>query len=56
LQKWFGGRLPIPGLKELAIVVQDAEIQASGVQIEATLKRVLLGGEAHGVSSACFDG
>jgi hypothetical protein len=55
LQKCFGCRLHIPGLKDLTILVQDAEIHAAGVEIDATLKLVLLGVESHEVSSSFFD-
>jgi len=56
LQKWVGGRLHIPVLTDLSILVQNAEIQASGVEIDATIKLVLLGVESHEVSSSFFDG
>jgi hypothetical protein len=43
-------------LTDLSILVQDAEIQASGVEIDATIKLVLLGVESPEVSSSFFDG
>jgi hypothetical protein len=54
-QKWFGCRLHMPGLKDLSLLVQDAEIHASGVEIDATITLVLLGVASHEVSSSCFD-
>jgi hypothetical protein len=37
---------------EVAVVVQDATVQAPGVQVDTARKLVRRGGEAHGVSSA----
>jgi hypothetical protein len=54
-QKGVGGRLHIPVLTDLSILVQNAEIHASGVEIDATIKLVLLGVESHEVSSSFFD-
>jgi hypothetical protein len=39
-QKWVGGRLHIAVLTDLSLWVQDAEIQAAGVEIDATIKLV----------------
>jgi hypothetical protein len=37
--KWVGGRLHRLGLTDRSILVQDAQIQASGVESEATRQR-----------------
>jgi len=55
-QKWVGGRLPIPVLTDLSLVVQDAERHTSGVEIDATITLVWLGVESPEVSSSFVDG
>jgi hypothetical protein len=52
LEKRFGSRLHIPVQDDLPIPIQDAEIHATGMQIDAAVKLVLLGVESHEVSSS----
>jgi hypothetical protein len=52
LEKWFGSRLHIPVKHDLPILIQDAEVHGASVQVDATIKFVLLGVESHEVSSS----
>jgi hypothetical protein len=55
LQKWGGCRLQMPVRKDRTILVQDAEIQAAGVESDATITLVWRGVESPEVASAFFD-
>jgi hypothetical protein len=52
LQKWCGCRLQMPVLKDRTILVQDAEIQAAGVESDATITLVWRGVESPEGSSS----
>ena len=53
LRNGSGAGLHIAVQQDLAILVQDADVHAAGMQIDATVKLVLLGVESHEVSSSC---
>jgi hypothetical protein len=56
-QKRFRPCLHIPVAQDGSILVQDAKVHGTGVQVDATIKFVLLGVESHEVSSSsvgCF--
>jgi hypothetical protein len=38
--------------QDLSVLIQDAEVHAAGVQVDPTVKLVLLGVESHQVSSS----
>jgi hypothetical protein len=52
LEKWFGSCLHIPVQHNLTVLIQDAEVHTAGVQVDATVKGVLVGVESHEVSSS----
>ena len=52
LEKGVWPRWHIPVHKDLAILVQDAEVHGTGMQVNATIKCVLFGVESHEVSSS----
>ena len=51
-EKRCGASRHVPVHQHLAILVQDAEIPGAGMQIDAAVTLVLLGGESHEVSSS----
>ena len=55
LQPWVGGRLPLSGLTDRSLVVQEANRQAAGVAIAAPITRVGRRGESPEVSSAVVE-
>jgi len=52
LEKGVGSRWHIPVHEDLSILVQDAEVHGAGMQVNATIKFVLFGGESPEVSSS----
>ena len=54
LQKRFGPCLHLPVEQDLPVPVQDAEVHGAGVQVDATIKLVLLGVESPEVSSSSW--
>jgi hypothetical protein len=52
LEKRLGCRFHIAVQHDLAVLIQDAEVHGAGVQVDATIKLVLLGVESHEVSSS----
>jgi hypothetical protein len=53
LEKRFWASWHVPVDKNLAILVQEAEVHGAGMQIDAAVKLMLFGVEAHEVSSSC---
>jgi hypothetical protein len=45
-EKRFGSRFPVTVEPDFAILTQDADIQGAGMQVDATVKWVLLGVES----------
>jgi hypothetical protein len=48
---WAGGHMPVH--QDFPIPVQETEGHGTSVQVDATIKWVLLGVESHEVSSSC---
>src|SRR5206468_3575289 len=53
LQKRLWARLHIAMHQDLAVVVENTDVHGAGMQVDAAVKLMLLGVEAHEVSSSC---
>src|ERR1700752_3611067 len=52
-EKWFGASRHVPVQHDLAVLTQDTAVHGAGMQIDAAVQWVLLGGESPEVSSSC---
>jgi hypothetical protein len=51
-EKWFWASGHVAVEQHLSLLVQDTQVHAPGVQVDPTIKLVLLGVESHEVSSS----
>jgi hypothetical protein len=53
LEQGVGTGWHIPMQSHLAVLTQDTDVHGAGMQVDATVKWMLVGVEAHEVSSSC---